>query len=163
MKSLQTKLFIKKVFVMTLFTTTFLFSGASFADSNTASEGSAAISQGSMLIGKGASELFKASAEASIGFVVKSVDTSKEVAIVTLTSAAKVAEKSAKTSAEVTISMTSATLASLSLAVGAAIDVMQVYNEEKEKVLGYLLMDKGDVLLFVAEEAGLLTLKSKKL
>lgn len=149
MKSLQT----------TILVIALLFSGSSFADSDTASKGSAAISQGSILIGKGASELFKASAQASVGFVVKTVDTSKEVAIVTLTSAADIAEKSA----EVTISMTSATLASLALTAGAVIDVMQVYNEQKEKVLGYLLIDKGDVLLFVAEEAGLLTLKSKKL
>ena len=151
----------------TVFAIALSISGSNFADSDTASDGSAAISQGSILIGKGASELFKASAQSSVGFVVKSVDTSKKVAIVTLTSAADVAKKSTKksaqTSAEVTISMTSATLASLALTVGAVIEVMQVYNEQKEKVLGYLLMDKGDVLLFVAEEAGLLTLKSKKL
>lgn len=138
---------------------TFFFTATALANSDKTSEGSAAISQGSIQISEGAAKLFSGAAKSSVGFAVESIETSGDIAVVTLISMAD----SAKASTEVTISMTSATLESLALTAGTLIEVMQVYNEQKEKVLGYLLMDKGDVLLFVAEEAGFLTLKSKKL
>ena len=149
MKSLQTGILAISIMIC----------GLASANSEKASEGSAAISQGSIQISEGASKLFKGAAKSSVGFAVGSVEVAGDIATVTLVSLAD----AAKTSTEVTISMTSATLESLALTAGTLIDVMQVYNEQKEKVLGYLLMDKGDVLLFVAEEAGLLTLKSQKL
>lgn len=129
------------------------------ADSNVASKGSATVSKGSIMIGEGASQVFASAAQSAVGFVVDSIEVSGEIVEVTLVTSAGVA----KTSADVTISMASATLETLALSAGTAIEIMQVYNEQKEKVLGYLLLKKGDVLLFVAEEAGLLTLKSHKL
>ena len=149
MKSLLTCILICLVFA----------TSTAIANSDKASEGSAAISQGSILLSEGASELFVTAAQTSVGFVVESIEVSGNIAKVTLVSGSEAVEASA----DVVVSMTSATLTSLAITAGTLIEVMQVYNEQKEKVLGYLLLDKGDVLLFVAEEAGLLTLKSQKL
>lgn len=149
MKSLLTCILICLVFA----------TSTAIANSDKASEGSAAISQGSILLSEGASELFVTAAQTSVGFVVESIEVSGNIAKVTLVSGSEAVEASA----DVVVSMTSATLTALAITAGTLIEVMQVYNEQKEKVLGYLLLDKGDVLLFVAEEAGLLTLKSQKL
>ncbi|GAB5415016.1 MAG: hypothetical protein Cons2KO_26190 [Congregibacter sp.] len=122
--------------------------------SQTISKGSAQISKGSIEIGEEASQLFATAAAGSVQFVVDFIEVAGETAEVVLITGSEVAT----TSATVTVSMTSAAVASLAISAGAVLDVIQIAAEDSAIVLGYLLMDGDRVLLFVAPEASPLTL-----
>jgi hypothetical protein len=135
-------------------------SANTFADgSNTISKGSAQVSQGSIVIGEGASQLFSAAATGSVNFVVDFIEVTGDVAEVVLVTASTAAIGSAV----VTVSMTASAVASLAIAAGTVIDIVQVQAEGSAIVLGYLLMNKSQVLLFVSPDGSSLTLHSEKM
>lgn len=137
-----------------------LYSGVTVADgSNTVSKGSAQVSQGSIVIGEGASQLFSAAASGSVNFVVDFIEVTGDVAeVVLVTGSTAVAG-----SAVVTVSMTASAVASLAIVAGTVIDIVQVNAETGSVVLGYLLMNKAEVLLFVSADGSPITLHSEKM
>lgn len=131
-----------------------------FADgSKNISKGSSQISKGSISIGEGASQLFSASVKGSVNFVVDTVELTGDIAEVVLISSATATAQSAI----VTVSMASSTVASLAILAGSVIDIIQVNAEGSATVLGYLLMNQNEVLLFVSPDGSSLTLRSSKL
>ena len=137
-----------------------LFSSVTFAEgSRDMSKGSSQISNGSILIVEGASQLFSTAANGSVNFVVDMVELTGDVAEVVLISSAT----AATTSAVVTVSMASSAVASLAIFAGTVIDIIRVEAEGSAIVLGYLLMKQNEVLLFVSPNGSSLTLHSTKL
>lgn len=135
-------------------------SSQSFAqDSNTLSKGSTQVSNGSITLGAGASELFSQAADGSAEFIVDFVEVTGEVAEVVLVSVAD----AGKESVVVTVSVAASTLKTLELAAGVAIEIAKVKAEKKLKDLGYLLTKQGEVLLFLAAQDSSLKLHSQKL
>ncbi len=149
------------IMLKTLFTISLLlFNSFTFADdSKNMSKGSSQISKGSILIGEGASQLFSASANGSVNFVVDMVELTGEIAEVVLISSAT----AATVSTTVTVSMASTAVASLAIFAGTVIDIIRVEAEGSAIVLGYLLMKQNEVLLFVSPDGSSLTLRSSKL
>jgi hypothetical protein len=111
------------------------------------------------VIGEGASQLFSAAATGSVNFVVDFIEVTGDVAEVVLVSGSTALVGSAV----VTVSMTASAVASLAIAAGTVIDIVQVQAEGSAIVLGYLLMNKSQVLLFVSPDGSSLTLHSEKM
>lgn len=149
------KFLLVSIFSSSLFLTSAVYSQGS----ENLSKGSAQVSQGSITLGKGASQVLESSAEGSAAFVVDVVEVTGDVAEIMLVSTAKTSEAAA----EVTVSIASTALASLEIVAGTVIDVMAVYAENKVNVLGYLLLQKGKVMLFVSPEGSTLTISSESL
>lgn len=149
------KITINAILSLTLFITASAYSQGS----ETLSKGSAQVSQGSITLGTGAFEVLSSAAEGSAKFTVDVIEVVGNVAEITLVSSAQTSQAAA----EVTISLASSAVASLAIAAGTAIEIMTIYAENKANVLGYLLMQKGQVMLFVSPEGSSLTIRSNSL
>lgn len=137
-----------------------LFAGSVCATgSNTASDGSAMISQGVIAVGDGASHVLAQGASTAVEFTVELIEITGELAQITLTTGVKASQ----TSAQVMVSIASATVASLAISTGSLIEIIAVYAQDSTQVLGYLLMQQSHVLLFVTENESDLILSSKAL
>ena len=139
--------------------TLFVTANAYSQGSETLSKGSAQVSQGSITLGTGAFEVLSAAAEGSAKFTVDVIEVAGDVAEITLVSSAQTSQAAA----ELTVSLASSAVASLAIAAGMAIEIMTIYAENKANVLGYLLMRKGQVMLFVSPEGSSLTIRSNSL
>jgi hypothetical protein len=123
------------------------------------SKGSAQVSQGSITLGKGASQVLASSAKNSAVFVVDVIEVVGDVAEIMLVSTAKTSQAAT----QITVSLASSALTSLVIVAGAVIEVMAVYAENKLDILGYLLLQKGEVMIFVSPEGSTLTISSEVL
>jgi hypothetical protein len=139
--------------------TLFITANAYSQGSETLSKGSAQVSQGSITLGTGAYEVLSTAAEGSAKFTVDIIEVVGDVAKITLLSSAQTSQAAA----EVTVSIASSAVASLAIAAGTAIEIMTIYAENKTNILGYLLMQKGQVMLFVSPEGSTLTIRSNSL
>ena len=139
--------------------TLFITANAYSQGSETLSKGSAQVSQGSITMGTGAFEVLSSAAEGSARFTVDVIEVVGDVAEITLVSSAQTSQAAV----EVTVSLASSAVASLAIAAGTAIEIMTIYAENKANILGYLLMQKGQVMLFVSQEGSSLTIRSKSL
>ena len=151
---------INKLLLISIISSTFFLTSPAYSQgSENLSKGSAQVSQGSITLGKGASQVLASSAKGSAAFAVDVIEVAGDVAEITLVSTAKTSQ----TAAEVTVSLASTALASLEIVAGTLIEVMAVYAENKVNVLGYLLLQKGEVMLFVSPEGSTLTISSETL
>lgn len=133
------------------------FSVLSADGSNTVSKGSAQTSQGSIVLSEGISEVMLQAGSATVEFTVSAVQTAADVMIITLIPVAE----SGVIGSEVTLSIASAAFDAASIAVGHALQLMVIYEQEKQEILGYLVMKSQDVLFFVAEQNSPVTLYSE--
>jgi hypothetical protein len=149
------KMTLRALLSVTLFITLNAYSQGS----ETLSKGSAQVSQGSITIGAGAFEVLSSAAEGSARFTVDVIEVAGDVAEITLVSSAQTSQAAA----EITVSLASSAVASLAIAAGTAIEIMTIYAENKANILGYILMQKGQVMLFVSPEGSSLTIHSNSL
>lgn len=119
---------------------------ANASGSNTLSQGSAMISQGSLTLGEGASEVLGEASSAAVAFTVDIIEVVGDVATVSLHTSAKASEQSAK----VAITLSAASVTSLAIAAGSVIEIMVIYAENNIDVLGYVLLEEAEVMLFVS-------------
>lgn len=149
-----------KLLLISLFTASLLSTSAVHAQgSENLSKGSAQVSQGSITLGKGASQVLASSVKGSAIFVVDVIEVVGDVAEIMLVSRAETSQ----TATEITVSLTSSALTSLAIAAGTVIEVMTVYAENKMSILGYLLLQDGEVMIFVSPEGSTLTISSEAL
>lgn len=157
---LFSKLSLSQSIVASIFSASLLCSSMAHSQgSETMSKGSAMVSKGSITLTEGASQVLSQAAAGSVAFTVDVIEVAGDVAEITLISAAT----GSQASAEITVSITSATVASLAIVAGTVIEIMTIYAENKADILGFLLLQKGDVMLFVSPNESTLTLHSETL
>ena len=61
------------------------------------------------------------------------------------------------------VALASSAVASLAIAAGTVIEIMTIHAENKADILGYLLIQKGEVMLFVSPVGSPLTIRSSTL
>jgi hypothetical protein len=136
-----------------------LSSVAQAQGSENLSKGSTQVSQGSISLGKGASQILASSAKGSAVFVVDVIEVAGDVAEIMLISTAK----TSVAVTDITVSLASSALTSMAIVAGTVIEVMTVYAENKANILGYLLLQKGEVMLFISPEGSTLSISSESL
>ena len=149
-----------KFLLISIFSASLLLTSVAHAQgSENLSKGSAQVSQGSITLGKGASQVLASSAKGSAVFAVDVIEVVGDVAEIILVSTAKTSQAAT----QITVSLASSALTSLAIAAGTVIEVMTVYAENKATILGYLLLQKGEVMIFVSPEGSTLTISSEVL
>ena len=151
---------IYKITLSALFSSTLFIAAAAYSQgSETMSKGSAQVSQGSITLGAGAFEVLSAAVEGSARFTVDVIEVLGDVAKITLVSSALASQKVAV----ITVSLASTAVASLAIVAGTVIEIMTIHAENKTDILGYLLIQKGEVMLFVSPVNSPLTIRSNTL
>ena len=151
---------INKSFLVSILTCSLLLSSAVQSQgSENLSKGSAQVSQGSITLGEGASQVLASSAKGSAVFVVDVIEVAGDVAEIMLVSTAQTSQAAS----EITVSLASSALTSMAIVAGTVIEVMAVYAENKANILGYLLLQKGEVMIFVSPEGSTLSISSESL